>query len=135
MKHRYILILIAVVVAVAAAVVVVAAAAAAATATAAAVVVVVVMMMTTTTTTTTTTMMMMMMMIIIIIMLTTLSAFEIFLFGFVFYNPLTAPLTVSKSYAQMATTLSCANHAQHSRHLSSVTCRVPRGRIYYSFIP
>ena len=35
-----------------------------------------------------------------------------------FYNLLTAPRTVSNTYAQMARAQSCANHVQHIEHLS-----------------
>ena len=40
-----------------------------------------------------------------------------------FYNLLTAPRTVSNTYAQVE---SCANHVQHIEGSSLATCRVPR---------
>ena len=40
-----------------------------------------------------------------------------------FYNLLTAPRTVSNTYARVARAQSCANHVQHIRRLSRVTCR------------
>ena len=43
-----------------------------------------------------------------------------------FYN-LTAPRTVSNSYAEVAWAQSCANHVQHIERLSRATCSVPRG--------
>ena len=42
----------------------------------------------------------------------------------IFYSLLTAPRTVSDTYAQVARAQSCANHAQHTEHLSRATCRV-----------
>ena len=41
-----------------------------------------------------------------------------------FYNLLTAPRTVSNTYAQVARAQSCANHVQHIERLSRATCRV-----------
>ena len=41
-----------------------------------------------------------------------------------FYNFLTAPRTVSNTYAQVARAKSCANHVQHFERLSRATCRV-----------
>ena len=43
---------------------------------------------------------------------------------FFFYNLLTAPRTVSNTYAQAARAPSCANHVQHIERLSHATCRV-----------
>ena len=65
-----------------------------------------------------------------------------------FYNLLTAPQTVSITYAQVTRAQSCANHVQHIERLWRATCRVPRGtkgqlnycvwqcwnRNYFSFI-
>ena len=42
----------------------------------------------------------------------------------IFYNLLTAPRTVSNTYAQVARAQSCANHVQHIERLSRATCRV-----------
>ena len=41
-----------------------------------------------------------------------------------FYNPLTAPRTVSNTYAQVAMAKSCANHVQHIERLSRAACPV-----------
>ena len=41
-----------------------------------------------------------------------------------FYNLLTAPQTVSNTYAQVAQPQSCANHVQHIECLSHATCCV-----------
>ena len=49
-----------------------------------------------------------------------------FFFFFFFYN-LTAPWTVSNTYAPVALTQSCANLVQHIERLSCATCRWPRG--------
>ena len=43
-----------------------------------------------------------------------------------FYNLLSAPRTVSNTYAQVARAQSCANDVQHIEHLSRTTCRVTR---------
>ena len=43
---------------------------------------------------------------------------------FFFYSLLTAPRTVSNTYAQVARAQSCANHLQHVDRLSRATCRV-----------
>ena len=43
---------------------------------------------------------------------------------FFFYNLLTAPRTVSNTYAQVAQAQSCPNHVQHIERLSRATCRV-----------
>ena len=43
------------------------------------------------------------------------------------YNRLTAPRTVSNTYAEVARAQSCANHVQHNEHLPRATCRVPCG--------
>ena len=51
-----------------------------------------------------------------------------------FYNPLTAPRTVSNTYAQVARAQLCANHAQHIERLSRATCSVPlhtKGQLSY----
>ena len=73
-------------------------------------------------------MMMIMMMMIIIIIITTTTATTttiIIVFKFeIFYNLLTAPRTVSNTYAQVARAQSCANHVQHIQRLSCATCRV-----------
>ena len=45
-----------------------------------------------------------------------------------FYNLLTAPRTVSNTYAQVARAQSCANHVQHIERVSRATCSVPLGR-------
>ena len=45
-------------------------------------------------------------------------------FFFFFYNLLTAPRTVSNTYAQVAWAQSCANHVQDIERLSRATCRV-----------
>ena len=42
-----------------------------------------------------------------------------------FYSLLTAPRTVSNTYAQVTRTQSCANHVQHIEHSSRATCRGP----------
>ena len=42
-----------------------------------------------------------------------------------FYSLLTAPRTVSNTYAQEARAQSSANHVQHIERLSRATCRVP----------
>ena len=44
-------------------------------------------------------------------------------FFFFFNNLLTAPWTVSNTYAQVAWAQSCANHVQHIERLSRATCR------------
>ena len=44
-----------------------------------------------------------------------------------FYNLLTAPRTVSNTYALVGRTQSGTNHVQHIERLSRATCRVPRG--------
>ena len=44
-----------------------------------------------------------------------------------FYNLLTAPRTVSNTYAQVARAQSRANHVQHIECLSRAACRVPHG--------
>ena len=44
-----------------------------------------------------------------------------------FYNLLTAPGTVSNTYAQVPQAQSCANHVQHIERLSRATCSVPIG--------
>ena len=44
-----------------------------------------------------------------------------------FYNLLTAPQTVSNTYAQEAREESCENHVQHIERLSRATCSVPLG--------
>ena len=41
-----------------------------------------------------------------------------------FHNLLTAPRTVSNTYAQVARAQPCANHVQHIERLSRATCRV-----------
>ena len=41
-----------------------------------------------------------------------------------FYNLLTAPRTVSNTYAQVAWAQSCANHVQHIQRISRATCHV-----------
>ena len=41
-----------------------------------------------------------------------------------FYSLLTAPRTVSNTFAQVARAQSCANHVQHIERLSRATCRV-----------
>ena len=78
------------------------------------------MMMTVTwmlmTTTTTTTMMMMMM---LMMMMTLEGHFKIF-------KNLNAPRAASNTYTEVARTLSCANHVQHTGHCARATCRVPR---------
>ena len=65
-----------------------------------------------------------------------------------FYNLLTAPRTVSNTYAQVARAQSFANRVQHIERLSRATCSVPlgtkgqlsdevwqsRNRIYFSFV-
>ena len=43
---------------------------------------------------------------------------------FFFYNFLTAPRTVSNSYARVARTQLCANHVQHVERVSRATCCV-----------
>ena len=58
---------------------------------------------------------MMMMMIIII-------AFKGAIRDFFFNNLLTAPRTVSNTYAQVARAQSCANHVLHIERLSRATC-------------
>ena len=45
-------------------------------------------------------------------------------FFFFFNNLLTAPWTVSNTYAQVARAQSCSNHVQHIERLSRATCRV-----------
>ena len=40
------------------------------------------------------------------------------------YNLLTAPRTVSSTYAQVARAQSCADHVQHIERLSRATCSV-----------
>ena len=57
------------------------------------------------------------MMMIIIIIIAFKAQFEIV------YNLLTAPRTVSNTYAQVARAQSCANHVQHIERLSRATCR------------
>ena len=42
---------------------------------------------------------------------------------YTFYNLLTAPRTVSNTYAQVARAQSCANHVQRIERLSRATCR------------
>ena len=42
----------------------------------------------------------------------------------IFNNLLTAPRTVSNTYAQVARAQSRANHVQHSERLSRATCRI-----------
>ena len=42
---------------------------------------------------------------------------------FFFYHLLTAPRTVSNTYAQVARAQSCANHVQHIQRLPRATCR------------
>ena len=44
-----------------------------------------------------------------------------------FYDLLTAPRTVSNTYAQVARAQSCTNHKQHIKSLSRATCSVPLG--------
>ena len=44
-----------------------------------------------------------------------------------FYNLLTAPGTVSNTYAQVSRAQSCANYVQHIERLSRATCSVPLG--------
>ena len=44
-----------------------------------------------------------------------------------FSNLLTAPRTVSNTYAQVAGAQSCANHVQHVERSSHAACRVSRG--------
>ena len=44
-----------------------------------------------------------------------------------FFNLLTAPRTVSNTYAQVARAQSCANHVQYIECLSRAACHVPRG--------
>ena len=46
---------------------------------------------------------------------------------FFFYNLLTAPRTVSNTYALVALAQLCVNPMQHTERLSPATCRVPRG--------
>ena len=41
-----------------------------------------------------------------------------------FYNFLTAPRTVSNTYAQVPQAQSCANYVKHIERLSRATCRV-----------
>ena len=67
-------------------------------------------------------MMMMMMIIVIIIIIIIIVALK----GAIrdFYNLLTAPRTVSNTYAQVARAQSFANHVQHIERLSRATCRV-----------
>ena len=59
--------------------------------------------------------------ILIIIIIIAKAQFEIF------YNLLTAPLTVSNTYTQVAQAQLCANHVQHMDCLSPATYRVPHG--------
>ena len=71
--------------------------------------------------------MMMMMMMIIIIIIALKAQFEI-------YYLLTAPRTVSNTYAQVAREQSCANHVQLIECLSRATCNVPhstKGQLSY----
>ena len=42
----------------------------------------------------------------------------------IFYNLLTAPQTVSNTFAQVARAQSYANHVQHIEHISRATCHV-----------
>ena len=44
-----------------------------------------------------------------------------------FHNLLTAPRTVSNTYAQVALARSCAGHVQHIERLSRATCSVLLG--------
>ena len=44
-----------------------------------------------------------------------------------FYYFLTAPRTVSNTYALVPRVQSCASHVQHIERLSRATCRVPLG--------
>ena len=76
------------------------------------IIIMIMIIITTTTTTTTTT-------IIIIIALKGASRD--------FYNLLTAPRTVSNTYAQVAWAQSCSNHVQHIERSSRATCSVPIG--------
>ena len=78
-------------------------------------------------------MMMMMMimttiiMIIIMIIISTTTTTTIIAFkGAIrdFYNLLTAPQTVSNTYAQVVRAQSCANRMQHIERISRATCRV-----------
>ena len=85
------------------------------------------MMMTKTITTTTTTIIMMMMMMMIIIIIIIIIALKGATLDF--YSLLTAPRTVSNTYAQVAQAQSFANHVQHIERLSHVqhaVCHVIR---------
>ena len=81
------------------------------------VVVVVVMMM----------LMMMTMIIIIIIIIIIIMIIALKGANRDFCNLLTAPSTVSNTYAQVARALLCANHVRHIERLSRATCSVPLG--------
>ena len=72
-------------------------------------------------------MMMMMMMVTTSSLTTTTTTTTIALKGADrdFYSLLTAPLTVSNAYAQVAMVQSCAYHVQHIELLLRATCRVP----------
>ena len=73
-------------------------------------------------------MMMMMMMIIIIIIIVIIIIVALKSPNRdSFYFLLTAPRTVSNTYAQVAWAPSCANHVQHIQRLSRATCHVTRG--------
>ena len=52
----------------------------------------------------------------------------------IFYNLLTAPKTVSNTYAQVTRTQSCANHVQHMRHSSHAVGRVFKLLSFYLFL-
>ena len=68
-------------------------------------------------------MMMIIIIIVIIIVIIIIIAFKGAIRDF-FYNLLTAPRTVSNTYAQVTRAQSCANHVQHVERLSRATCRV-----------
>ena len=74
-------------------------------------------------------MIMMMMMMIMIVVITTIMIVIIALKGAIrdFYNLLTAPRTVSNTYAQVARVESCANHLQDIERLSRATFSMPLG--------
>ena len=56
--------------------------------------------------------------IIIITIITSKALFEIF------YNLLTAPRTISNTYAQVARAQPCANHVQHTERLSRASVMI-----------
>ena len=72
-------------------------------------------------------MMVMMMMIIIIMIMIIITALRGAIQDFFFNNLLTAPRTVSNTYAQVAWEQLSANHVQHIDSLSCASCSVPLG--------